>query len=159
MWPGPPNSACPVFILSLAAMRHIPAFRQSPRLLPARLPTSRRVAVTDNISAFATRCSRNGCPESGCSESRSRQSCTGGLRGLRVAKSAAQLGATGGESGFDLISFSLHRCSGIREYRRSIYIFITSTLRTLATLAPAPRITGRRQCQRHGSAASNHRLG
>jgi hypothetical protein len=55
-WPGPPNSACPPVHFVLAAMRHIPNFRQSPRLLPARLRTGRRVAVADNISAFATRC-------------------------------------------------------------------------------------------------------
>src|SRR5882762_4521088 len=31
-WPGPSNSACPLFILSLAAMRRIPDFRQAMRL-------------------------------------------------------------------------------------------------------------------------------
>ena len=53
-------SAWPLFILSLAAMRCIPDFRQSPRLLPALLQTRRRVAVTDNISAFATQTSLTG---------------------------------------------------------------------------------------------------
>jgi hypothetical protein len=64
-WPGPPNSACPMSILSLVAMRHIPDLRQSPRPLPARLRTRRRVAVTDNTCAFATHSGQSGQRESG----------------------------------------------------------------------------------------------
>jgi hypothetical protein len=53
-WPGPPRSACLLSILPPGAMRRIPDFRPSRRLLPVLLRARRRVAVTDNNSAFTT---------------------------------------------------------------------------------------------------------
>ena len=53
-WPGPSNSGCPLFILSLAAMRRIPDFRQPPRLLPELLRTARSTLVTGRVFANPT---------------------------------------------------------------------------------------------------------